>query len=198
MKTKKIIKNNTNFILKALKKMTSIFSIRVTVKKYFQIMSSNFQNSEPLIFLHGFLGSKTDWKFLFKYISQTVFAFDLPGHGESEFTPHFIDDLFAKTVHLSPFHLVGYSMGGRISIQFAQKFPNRVKKLSLISTHLGLQTESEKMKRWIKDKDLSKKILETSIDLFLKSLYDQPLFHSLQQKMDIVNMRKHQNRAGLA
>lgn len=161
-------------------------------------MRHNHQIYETFVFLHGFLGSTKDWEILFKYLNAQVMAFDLPGHGGAKFTPYFIDELLVKTSHLSPFHLVGYSMGGRIAIQFAKKFPSRIKKLSLISTHLGLKTELEKQKRFEEDLNLSKKILETPIDLFLKNWYDQPLFQSLREKIDILNMRKHQNRPGLA
>jgi 2-succinyl-6-hydroxy-2,4-cyclohexadiene-1-carboxylate synthase len=72
-----------------------------------------------IVFLHGFLGQKSDWDQVIEWLPHPCIAFDLPGHGSSS-----IDfDLFSQLDKLPPFHLVGYSMGGRI----ARQYPGPVK-----------------------------------------------------------------------
>ncbi len=143
-----------------------------------------------LVFLHGILGTKKDWDEVIKQLPYQCLTFDLPGHGSSP-----IDfDLFGEMKKLPPFHLVGYSMGGRIALQY----PGKILSLTLISTHLGLKTDQEKLARLKKDHKTAEEILSMPIDEFLKRWYDQPLFKTLRSKIDICEMRKEQNREGVA
>ena len=143
-----------------------------------------------IVFLHGAFGNKCDWDQVIRELSIPCVAFNLPGHGKAP-----IDfDLYGEMNQLPPFHLVGYSMGGRI----AREYPGKTLSLTLISTHPGLKTEAEKQARMISDEQLAKDILSMPIDAFLKRWYDQPLFESLRAKLDICQMRKDQNQEGLA
>jgi 2-succinyl-6-hydroxy-2,4-cyclohexadiene-1-carboxylate synthase len=139
-----------------------------------------------LLFLHGFLGNKRDWDSVIRHLPFRCTALDLPGHGEGQ------TDLFGAMRELESFHLVGYSMGGRLALQY----PGKVESLTLLSTHLGLK--SGHAERLLHDEQIAKEILEMPIDAFLKKWYDQPLFRTLREKMDICSMRKVQNREGLA
>lgn len=141
-----------------------------------------------VVFLHGFLGSSSDWHSVIQHLPFDCLTFDLPGHGTSPAT----FDLFAALDKLPPFHLVGYSLGGRIALQY----PGKPLSLTLLSTHLGLKTGHEA--RLLQDQALAQTILSTPIDEFLQQWYDQPLFQSLRTKMDICSLRKHQDRLGLA
>lgn len=143
-----------------------------------------------IVFLHGILGTRKDWDEVIQHLPYQCLTFDLPGHGASP-----IDfDLFKEMKKLPPFHLVGYSMGGRIALQY----PGETLSLTLISTHLGLKTDHERAARLARDQKTAEEILSLPIDEFLKRWYDQPLFKTLRSKIDICQMRKEQNRAGLA
>lgn len=97
---------------------------------------------------------------------------------------------------MPPFHLVGYSLGGRLALQFAQEHP--VLSLTLISTHLGLKNEAERQERKQKEDLWAHKIESLPIDQFLEEWYDQPLFLTLKQKLtNIVAMRHTQNKQEL-
>ncbi len=150
---------------------------------------------KPAVFLHGFLGASTDWLEVTQSLSAPCYACDLPGHGNSPFQPDFFTALYETTRDLAPFHLIGYSMGGRLALQYAARYP--VASLTLISAHLGLK-ESERKKRYDRDCQLAKEILETTIDEFLDRWYDQPLFQTLLLKKDIKTMRRQQDRLGLS
>lgn len=146
-----------------------------------------------IVFLHGFLGNAADWDEVRRFIPDSL-SLHLPGHGGVPF----IEDIFSylrDSLPPNP-HLIGYSMGGRIALQYADKFP--VASLTLISTHLGLKSEEEKKKRRESDQKIAQELIEMPIDQFLKRWYDQPLFRSLKNRRDLLSLRKTQNPQELA
>ena len=143
----------------------------------------------PLVFLHGFLGSAADWEPLCSYLPpcQCV-GLDLPGHGKSPFMEEF-------TIDIPSFHLIGYSMGGRIAMAYAKKHPEQIASLTLMSVHPGLRGGEERQNRWKSDQAWAKLLLELPIDDFLNRWYDQPIFKPFIPNL---SMRKEQNILGLA
>jgi 2-succinyl-6-hydroxy-2,4-cyclohexadiene-1-carboxylate synthase len=137
----------------------------------------------PLVFLHGFLGSPKDWEELFSYLPEFAkIAIELPGHGETPFSPH---------LHLPDvpkMHLIGYSMGGRLALQYARSHPEKIASLTLLSTHLGLNSSLGKEQRLQSDTLLGEKIIQ-SFDDFLHSWYDQAIFAGF--KPDMTQRKKH-------
>lgn len=146
----------------------------------------------PLVFLHGFLGTSADWVPVCSHLPPwPCFGIDLPGHGQSPFTEHFIEMMppFEK------FHLIGYSMGGRLAMQYALRFPEKIASLTIASAHKGLSSEEERQKRISSDLLLAKKLVEFGIDPFLNDWYDQPLFGGFKPDL---KMRKTQDPKLLA
>jgi pyruvate dehydrogenase E2 component (dihydrolipoamide acetyltransferase) len=98
----------------------------------------------PLVLVHGFGGDLNAWMFNQPALAgrRRVVAVDLPGHGGAEKQVGAGDvDLFATAVAdvlaalgLDRAHLVGHSMGGAIAIAVAQRHPERVASLTLLST----------------------------------------------------------------
>jgi pimeloyl-ACP methyl ester carboxylesterase len=84
-----------------------------------------------------------------------VTAYDLRGHGKSGMPPtgythlHMADDLFhfIEQLKLKPFHLVGHSYGGLISLSFALRYPGRLKSLTLADVPISDLT-SDWMSCW--------------------------------------------------
>lgn len=143
-------------------------------------------NKPPLVFLHGFLGSPDEWNPVLFHLSDFhLVAIDLPGHGNTPFTKQFEDWI----PPFSKMHLVGYSMGGRFAMQYADLFPEKIASLTLISSHRGLQNPIDKEKRLESDREWAKK-LEHSFDDFLRTWYDQPIFAGYRPNL---TMRKKQN-----
>ena len=89
----------------------------------------------PLIILHGLFGSSENWFSIAKKIedSFTVYLPDLRNHGHS---PHsnthdynsMRDDLYEliKELNLKKIFLAGHSMGGKVAISFALKWPEMI------------------------------------------------------------------------
>lgn len=85
-----------------------------------------------LIILHGLFGSSDNWVTIAKKISEkfTVYLPDLRNHGNSphsdEHDYHLMrDDLyeFVNDLKLKKFFLAGHSMGGKVAINFAIRWP---------------------------------------------------------------------------
>ena len=96
-----------------------------------------------VVLIHGFGGDLDNWLFNIDALAQQarVYAFDLPGHGQSVKT---LEDpslkglagalrAFLDAVELDRAHLVGHSLGAAVAASFARASPERVDSLSLIS-----------------------------------------------------------------
>jgi pimeloyl-ACP methyl ester carboxylesterase len=99
---------------------------------------------KTLILLHGLWGSVFCWRDVFDELSahHTVYAPDLPGHGDSEKRRVSSLSPMAQTLYVSEFvkeHnigravFVGNSLGGGISLLMAHYFSSLVSKLILLS-----------------------------------------------------------------
>ncbi|QUN05771.1 2-succinyl-6-hydroxy-2,4-cyclohexadiene-1-carboxylate synthase [Shewanella yunxiaonensis] len=152
--------------------------------------SSGARHLPCLVLLHGFLGTGDDWAPLLPRLSQHFYcvAIDLPGHGGSaeQLLP---EPGFNETVSLllqtldhleiNRFHLLGYSLGGRIALHVAQAAPQRLLSLHLESCHPGLLTTAEKQQRAYNDAQWASRLAQLPIQQFLALWYQQPVFAEL-------------------
>jgi pimeloyl-ACP methyl ester carboxylesterase len=126
-------------------------------------------SDEPIILLHGFLDQCSSWRSLVNLLearvaqSLWIIAPDCRGHGDSGWVgtggyyhfPDYILDLesIVHALQASRLKLVGHSMGGTISLNYAGAFPERVSKLVLIEGigPVGMQFSDAppRMKKWI-------------------------------------------------
>jgi esterase len=91
------------------------------------------------IFLHGLMGYGANWRKITSGLEETerILIYDQRGHGRSikpitGYAPEdFADDLHLITEEIGwdDFILVGHSMGGRNAMNFASRFPFKLKKL---------------------------------------------------------------------
>lgn len=116
------------------------------------------EGKETLVLLHGFMENISIWKDLEKNLSKdfTLFKVDLPGHGKSEtiaevHTMELMADEVKKVLDrekIKDFHLLGHSMGGYVSLAYAEKFPQDLKTLTLFfSTFLADDEEKKEQRR---------------------------------------------------
>ncbi|PHS68885.1 MAG: pimeloyl-[acyl-carrier protein] methyl ester esterase [Methylophaga sp.] len=92
-----------------------------------------------LVMLHGWSMNSAVWHDMADALSHnyTLHLVDLPGHGQSHWQENALEldvliDNLAKQLPETAYWL-GWSLGGLISIAFAQRFPQRVNKLVLIA-----------------------------------------------------------------
>jgi pimeloyl-ACP methyl ester carboxylesterase len=97
----------------------------------------------PLVLLHGLRGHAHVWDDVAEslYRNYHVYALDQRGRGDTDHAPGgdystdaFVDDLagFVDAIGLNKFILFGHSMGGRNSMAFAGKYPERLERLCIV------------------------------------------------------------------
>ncbi len=100
-----------------------------------------FGEGEPFLILHGFLGMGDNWKTLGKKIAEQGFQvhlLDQRNHGRSPHDDNFSYEImsndlleYCDTLGLKHIHLLGHSMGGKTSMQFAVSYPEMIKNLMI-------------------------------------------------------------------
>jgi len=161
-------------------------------------------NNPTLIFLHGFLGNHSDWHHTIEQLKDHFhcIAIDLPGHGNSVTTELPLETGFSHCHQLirfcvdelavTSFALIGYSLGGRIALDYARtQHDPRLTHLLLESSHIGLQDEHDKMQRYHADVMWATSFATQSIEDNLYEWYDQAIFNDLSdtEKKDIIEYR---------
>ena len=144
----------------------------------------------PLVLLHGFTGSTETWAELWPAfaVAHRVVAFDLPGHGHSSAPKEpqrysldrFADDLAGALdqLGLARVALLGYSMGGRAALQFAQQYGDRVAALVLLSTSSGIREEAKRRERLAFDAGLADSIEREGVRAFVDRWEILPIWES--------------------
>ncbi len=147
--------------------------------------------SSTVVVLHGFTGCGAAMDPLTQRLragldDTTVLAPDLAGHGLG---PASIDPADYTIVAMAsavgtlvdgPFHLVGYSMGGRVALTLACRRPDRVASLSLIGASAGLERDDERAARLASDAALAA-ALEADPEAFIDRWMHNPLFATQQR-----------------
>lgn len=110
-----------------------------------------------IVLLHGFLENSTMWKYLAPVLEKKyrVVCIDLLGHGQSDSLGyvHKMEDM-ADAVHqvLSDLKIrkavfIGHSMGGYVSLAFAELYPDMMKGLVLMNSTSRADSEERVLNR---------------------------------------------------
>ncbi|MGE4514027.1 MAG: alpha/beta fold hydrolase, partial [Chryseobacterium sp.] len=112
---------------------------------------------EMLVLLHGFMENLSIWSDMEPNLSEnfSLLKIDLPGHGQSEIiaevqTMEMMAEEVKKVLdhqNLQKVHLLGHSMGGYISLGFAEKYPEYLKSLTLFFSSYLADDEEKKEQR---------------------------------------------------
>lgn len=110
-----------------------------------------------VIFLHGFLENKEMWTDYAIALSKgrKIICIDLPGHGTSDCFGYVHSmELMAEAVltvlkelNIRKTILIGHSLGGYVSLAFAELFPDMVKGLCLFFSSARADSEQKKLGR---------------------------------------------------
>jgi pimeloyl-ACP methyl ester carboxylesterase len=138
----------------------------------------------PLIFIHGVGLTHEIWQPQLDYFkNNTTVSYDILGHGKTPLNKSNIsfDDFSEQLINLinelklDKIHLIGFSIGSLIARNFAVKYNNRLKSLTLLGSIFNRNEEEQKivndrfnlakknlklskqaLKRWFTDKYLEK------------------------------------------
>jgi len=107
------------------------------MKLHYRIVGEGF----PLVILHGLFGQSDNWQTQAKKFSAyfQVILVDLRNHGHSPWSDEFsyalmVDDVqeLLASLKISKCYLLGHSMGGKVAMHFAQKYPKVIDKLIVV------------------------------------------------------------------
>jgi pimeloyl-ACP methyl ester carboxylesterase len=122
-----------------------------------QISYQVYGNGKCLVLLHGLLESLEIWDDFAAELSSEfkVLAIDLPGHGKSEAIAEVHSmELMADRVKAVLEHLkiqecvmIGHSMGGYVTLEFASKYPEYLRGLGLFHSTVFADTTEAKQNR---------------------------------------------------
>lgn len=171
----------------------------------------------PVLLLHGFTGHGGSWAEAGKRFAAAgyhVQAPDLLGHGRSPHPSnstryemaHAADDLksFLDGPAVGAVHLLGYSMGGRLALFFALKYPELVRSLTLVGSSPGIASATERNERRDRDDALADRIERDGIAAFVDYWTALPMWKSQGRNLSTAERRglkeqRLQNRSnGLA
>lgn len=153
------------------------------------------RDGEPLVLLHGFMGSRRDWDPLVSALGNdyACLLVDLPGHGASRISGdaasgaqfHDVAEAVGRLAHKTfpnGCNLLGYSMGGRLALYVALRGLAPVEKLVLESATPGIDDAGERTLRHEQDEQWARELESLDYAVFLRRWYAMPLFRSLDEQ----------------
>jgi pimeloyl-ACP methyl ester carboxylesterase len=131
--------------------------LRTAIFKKSRIHFNDTGKGRVIVLLHGFLGSRKVWDDYEKELSKKfrIIAIDLPGHGKTPSIGYYHSmELMAQSVKavldkvkVRRYVMIGHSMGGYVSLAFAELFPENIAGLSLCHSTSFTDKESKKKDR---------------------------------------------------
>jgi pimeloyl-ACP methyl ester carboxylesterase len=180
-------------------------------------------NTEPLVFVHGVGLDHKMWDSQVNSLNNySTITYDLLGHGKTPYDKKEITlndfsnqlNYLLKFLNIDKINLVGFSLGSLIALDFASKFQDKLKSLTVIGTtykrtveqkalaierfeqaKLNKPISKQALKRWFTDKYLDDhpeiydqfiKILTKDGDDHLNFLKAYKLFANHQDDIDII------------
>jgi 2-succinyl-6-hydroxy-2,4-cyclohexadiene-1-carboxylate synthase len=176
---------------------------------------NNESFGDSAFFLHGFTGCAKDWVPVVSLLDKkyNYYLVDLVGHGKSDSPKenyyYFIDSIVNQLKEIilslsnSKIVLAGYSMGGRIALNFALQNASLLKGLILESCTWGIGEENLRKERVIQDEKLAEFIENNLIDKFIDYWMNIDLFNtqrrfSNERLSRIRELKLKNNKTGLA
>lgn len=138
-----------------------------------------------LVMLHGFLGQARDWTPVAGFLGSDCRCImpelpDARGMSQEGFVAY-CEHAWQSLERDLPgnFMLLGYSLGGRIALQWAITHPGRICGLVLESAHPGLITPLERAERLRQDEAWARRLETQDLKRVLEDWYAQPVFADL-------------------
>jgi 2-succinyl-6-hydroxy-2,4-cyclohexadiene-1-carboxylate synthase len=160
-------------------------------------------NRPALLMLHGFMGSGCIFDPFFDQITDFVrpVAVDLMGHGQSPKSADPKDYETARQINqlgqtiaelnLNPFILYGYSMGGRLALQYLLTDYPKPSALILESTHAGIADPKDREQRQRVDAKRAQAITG-NFENFLNGWNQAALFQTTAEHQGVLHQRYEQ------
>jgi 2-succinyl-6-hydroxy-2,4-cyclohexadiene-1-carboxylate synthase len=150
--------------------------------------------TENLVLLHGFMENLSIWGDLKPHLSEKfkLIKIDLPGFGKSEAIADIQTmELMAEQIrtvtdhlNLGEFHLLGHSLGGYITLAFAEKYPEDLKSFTLFFSTYFADDEEKKQTR-TKGLRIIKENLKAFVNAGVPNLFNPNEHDILESKIKL-------------
>ena len=162
---------------------------------------------KPLVLLHGFMENTTIWDEMEAHLSKdfTLIKIDLPGHGKSKVYQeiHTVELMAEKVkevidaLKLEKINLLGHSLGGYVSLAFAEKFPEILESMTLF---FSTTVADDEEKKEIRTRSIA--VIDENFETFVKTsipnLFSNNEKDILEGKIELAkNIAKSTNKEGV-
>ena len=153
-------------------------------------------NTVPIVFIHGVGLDQKMWAPQINYFRDySTITYDLLGHGKTPFKKEeikmedYVDQLLSLTefLKIDKFHLVGFSIGSLIALNFAANFQKKLNSLTLIAT---TYKRNEKQRQEVIDRvnlaKLNKPISKLALKRWFNDEYlknNQNIYHEFMKTL---------------
>ena len=174
-------------------------------------LNNSGSGTPGVLVVHGFTQTRRCLGPLATALTQrgTLLAVDAPGHGDSaqfaeanlEVAASLLADVIATSQTATgtvPMDVVGYSMGGRMSLQLAVDHPELVRRLILIGATAGIEDPIARAERAAADDANATRLIDIGVERFVQEWLSGPLFSGLEPWAQFTSERLTNTAAGLA
>ncbi|WHY75338.1 alpha/beta hydrolase [Neobacillus sp. WH10] len=136
---------------------------------------------KAIVLLHGFCGSSLYWEKVTPELSKNyrVIAPDLPGHGESSMDKGYYSieeyaemlKVLLDQLNIQKVTMFGHSLGGYITLAFAEKYSNNLNGFSLVHSTAFPDSEEAKKGRLANTEKVQKEGIKSLIDGLVPKLF---------------------------
>mgnify|MGYP002381281214 CR=1 FL=1 len=157
-----------------------------------------------VMLLHGLLGAPASWDDVVRALgarATTPSTPWLPGHGPAAGPPP--EGAFEAVIErlgalwlTTRTTLVGYSLGGRLALALAARFPERVRGVVAIGAHTGLSSQTERTERVAWERGLVSDLERGGLPAFVDAWEQQPIFATQALLSQVDRDRQRQIRLG--
>lgn len=149
---------------------------------------------KAVVLLHGFCGSSAYWEYIIPELAKDcrVIAPDLRGHGNSAVSVGtYSMELFAEDIkqlldHLdiSEATLLGHSLGGYVTLAFADKYPERLNAFGLIHSTGLPDTDEARQNRYKGAERIGQEGIEPFINDLIPKLFAKNNLQSMKDEVE--------------
>lgn len=173
-----------------MKRVVSTFIDADGVRLHARTVPCANRDAPAVVILHGFTGSTESMRGVVAELCETreTVCIDLVGHGCSdapeELAAYSMDrcvDQIAEVIDslaLQRPHLLGYSMGGRATLAFCTRYPERARSALLVGASAGLRDPAMRKTRVLEDEATAQRILDAGLEVFVDEWMAKPIFAS--------------------
>ncbi|MCG8696771.1 MAG: alpha/beta fold hydrolase [Bacteroidales bacterium] len=129
---------------------------------------------EPLVILHGLYGSADNWYKIASFLlnDYTIILPDFRNHGRSPHSEEFGIDIMADDIKLliedlnfSKVSIMGHSMGGKVAMAFASRYPDLIERLIVVDVSpFSYKNESSFMPQLEQHQSIMNALLNLDVD----------------------------------